>query len=482
MATISSPGLGSGLDVNSIVSQLVALERRPITALQTQKTTLQSKLSSFGLLQSYTVNVHDAVARLARSDLWSRTKATTTEPTAVAVSSTAAAVSGNYSVEVSQLAQAQGLASAAFSSNTAPVGSGTLRIELGSWSAGHAAFTPKPDTTPIDIVIEPGSDSLEQVRAAINSADAGVTASIIRDASGARLVLRSSATGEENALRITATADAPTEPGGPTLDALVFDPPSGGGTMTETLAARNASAVINGLTISSASNTLTNVIEGMTLTLGRTTTAPVQVGVGLDKDAMRTAIDDFIKAYNEINRYIAAQTKYDPDTKVAGTLQGDGATRSLHSQLRSMITLGSGASSSFARLSDIGIQIQRDGSLLLDAAKFDTAMANPTAVQQAFTNDVEGDANDGFAVRIRDLTALLTRSDGPISTRSEGLRSSIQRSDKQIERMEQRVAQTEARLLRQYSALDTSLSNLNGLNNFITQQVQLWNNQSKSSR
>lgn len=480
MATISSPGLGSGLDVNSIVSQLVALERRPIELLQQQKATLQAKLSSFGLLQSYTVNVHDAVGRLAVPALWETTKATSSNAAAIAVTSSASAVSGSYSVEVSQLAQAQGLASAAYTANTAPVGSGTLRIELGSWTAGHTAFTPKVGATAVDVVIEPGADSLEQVRSAINEANAGVTASIIRDASGSRLVLRSSATGEENALRITATADAPTTPGGPTLAALAFDPPTAPGTMTETLVARNASAVINGLPITSASNTLSNVVEGLTLTLAETTTAPVQVRVALDSAAMRSAVDDFVKAYNEINRYISAQSQYNADTKVAGALQGDGATRSLQSQLRAMLNSGSGASPDFQRLSDIGIAVQRDGSLQVDGSKFDAALADPAAVQRAFTNDVEGSDNDGFAVRIKELASMLTRSDGLVTTRSEGLRASIARSDKDIARYEERVAQTEARLLRQYAALDATMNNLNGLNNFITQQVQLWNNQSKS--
>lgn len=475
MASISSPGLGSGLDVNGIVSQLVALERRPIELLTEQKTALQAKLSSFGLLQSYTVNVRDAVGRLAEASLWTQTKATTSDATAVTVGSNAAAVKGSYSVEVGVLAQAQGLASAAYTGATASVGSGTLHIELGSWDAGHTTFTPKTGSSMVDIAIPPGADSLEDVRAAINSANAGVTASIVRDATGSKLVLRSTATGEENAVRITATADAPALPGGPTLEALVFNPPSGLGTMTETLQAKNASAIINGLPISSASNTLSDVVEGLTLTLTKTTTAPVTVGVGLDSAAMRTAVDNFVKAYNEINRYINDQTKYDPDSKVGGALQGDGTTRSLQGQLRGMLRTGSGASASFPRLSDIGLELQRDGSLKIDDGKFNAALADPEAVQAAFSADADGDANDGFAVRIKALTTLLTNSDGLVSTRTASLRASIERSSKQIARYEDRVAQTEARLLRQYSSLDTTLNQINGLNSFVTQQIALWN-------
>lgn len=475
MATISSPGLGSGLDVNSIVSQLVALERRPITLLTQQKTALQAKLSSFGLLQSYTVNVRDAVGQLAKPDLWTQTKATSSDTAAVAVTSSAAAVKGSYSLEVTTLAQAQGLASAAYTATTDPVGSGTLHIELGSWDVGHTTFTPKTGASVVDIAIPPGADSLEEVRSAINAANAGVTASIVRDASGARLVLRSTATGEENAVRITTTVDAPAQPGDPTLEDLVFNPPSSLGTMTETLQAKNAAAIVNGLPVSSASNTLSNVVEGLTLTLAKTTTAPVTVTVGLDTAAMRTAVDAFVKSYNEINRYINDQTKYDADTKVAGALQGDGATRSLQAQLRGMLRTGSGAASAFPRLSDLGIELQRDGSLKIDDAKFNDALIDPAAVQAAFTADADGDANDGFAVRIKAMTTLLTQSDGPVATRTASLRASIDRSDKQIARYEDRVAQTEARLLRQYSALDNTLNQINGLNSFVTQQIALWN-------
>lgn len=480
MAAISSPGLGSGLDVNGIVSQLVALERRPIELLEQQKATVEARLSAFSLLQSYTGNVRDAVARLAKPDLWTQTKATSSDTAAVAVSATGSAAKGSYSIEVSQLAQAQGLASAAYTSSAAATGSGTLRVELGSWNADKTAFTPKSGATAVDIVIAPGADSLAEVRDAINAADAGVSASIVNDASGARLVLRSSATGEENALRITATADAPAEPGGPTLDSLVYDPPSGLGQVSETLAARNAAVVINGLPVSSASNTLSGVVEGLSLTLAKTTTAPVQVGVALDSGAMRTAVDDFVRAYNEINRYLAEQTKYNEDTKTAGTLQGDSATRSLHRQLRSVISLGSGASPALARLSDAGLELQRDGSLKVNDTKFNAALADPAAVQAAFSADNDGDANDGFAVRIEALTKALTASDGMLASRSEGMRASITRSDKQIARYEERIAQIEARLMRQYSALDNTVNQLTGLNNLVTQQLSMLSNLYKS--
>lgn len=260
----------------------------------------------------------------------------------------------------------------------------------------------------------------------------------------------------------------------PSLSALGYDPENAAGSMTQTLPALNAQAVINGLPISSASNTLDGVVTGLTLTLAKTTAA-AQVTVGLDSGAMRSAVDDFVKSYNEVARYIAEQTKYDADTKTAGKLQGDSATRSLQSQLRSAVTATSGAAPGFARLSDLGIELQRDGTLKLDDSKFNAALASPATVQAAFTADADGQANDGFAVRIKALTSLLTASDGLVSTRTEGLRASIDRSNKQIARYEDRIAQTEARLLRQYSALDSTLNQITGLGSFVSQQITNWN-------
>ncbi|MEO7244329.1 MAG: flagellar filament capping protein FliD, partial [Rubrivivax sp.] len=177
----------------------------------------------------------------------------------------------------------------------------------------------------------------------------------------------------------------------------------------------------------------------------------------------------------EINRYLHDQTKYDPDTKKGGALQGDAATRTVMNQLRVALTQARGSAGSLRQLSDVGLQVQRDGSLKVDAGKLDAALTDPAAVQAAFSADEDGVANDGFAVRIKALTGLLTNSDGPISTRTDGLRTSISRADKQIARYEDRVTQTQARLLRQYSALDTTLSQLQGLNSTVTQQIANWN-------
>jgi len=477
MATISSPGLGSGLDVKSIVSQLVAIERRPIDQLQTQKETLQAKLSAFGLLQSYTTNLEDAAGVLTRADTWRPTKASSADATAVAVSSTAGAAPGSYAVAVTQLAQAQSLASGTYTSSLAATGSGTLRIELGSWTGN--VFAPKSGGLPVDVVIAPGQDSLDAVRTAINNANAGVTASLVRDGNDFRLAIRSNNSGAENSVRITATADAPSTPGGPTLAGLSYDRAGSSG-LAQTLEGVNAQLTVNGLAISSASNVLSDVVQGLTVTLSKVTTGPVQLTVQSDQTAMRKSLEDFVKAYNDINKYIREQTKYDEDKKVASTLQGDRATLTLQSQLRSMIGSGSTASTRYGRLSDLGVQIQPDGSLKVNETKFTqaTSSANLPELTRAFTTDQPRDADDGLAVRIKSLAAQINSTGGLVDTRTSGLRASIKRNEDLTKRQEERVAQVEVRLNRQYGALDTQLSKITSLGTYMNQQIANWNKSS----
>lgn len=485
MATISSPGLGSGLDVESIVGQLVAIERRPIELLAQQKTVLQSRLSSFGLLKSYTTNVQDAVARLADPTLWQRTSALSTDPTSVSVSSTASAVAGNYSVQVSQLAQAQSLASGVYASATSAVGTGTLTIDIGSYGGG-TTFSPRTPPSTVSIAIGVGEDSLESVRAKINAANAGVTASIVKDASGARLAIRSNATGVDSAIRVSVVADTalptlPTDP--PSLASLAYDPGTPATSrLTQTLEARNALATINGLSVSAATNTFTDTIEGVTFNVAKVTTAAVQLNVGTDTDAFKKAINDFVRSYNEISTYLSAQTRYDADTRTAGTLQGDRSTLALQTQLRTAITQPSGASAVFRTLSDLGIELQRNGSLTVNDTKLTAALGNLSEVSKAFSNPAtDGAANTGLAVRLKDLTTSVNSIDGLVTTRSEALRASIRRSDSTAERYELRVEATRARLLAQYGSLDTRLSRLNNLSTYVNQQFFNTNNNNNNS-
>jgi flagellar hook-associated protein 2 len=202
----------------------------------------------------------------------------------------------------------------------------------------------------------------------------------------------------------------------------------------------------------------------------------VEINTSSDTQAMRKSVDDFVKAYNDLNNYITEQTKYDPEKKVAGKLQGDTATRSLQQQLRSMLQSTSGASATYSSLSRVGIEIQRDGSLLVNSTRFSSAISDPPSLATAFTTDAVGESNDGFAVRFTSLTTALTDGDGLLERRSEGFRSQIKRQQAQMTSLESRVARTEERLLRQYNTLDSNVGKLNSLGSYVSQQVSAWNN------
>lgn len=472
MPTLSSPGIGSGLDVSNIVTQLVALERKPIEQLAAQTTVIQAKLSSFGLLQSYTSNVRDIADRLAKPDFWTGTAATSTDA-AVAVSSTATATAGSYLVNITSLAKVQNLASQPYAGTTSTVGTGTLRVEIGSWDDGLTTFTPDAAKVPVDISILSGGDTLDAIKTKINASNAGVTASIVSDSNGARLVLTSNSTGAKSAVRITATDGDGNHTDATGLSALAFNPPVAAGQMLQTQAAKNAAATINGLAISSASNKLENVIAGVTLTLTKENTT-AEVKVQQDTATLKKAITDFAKAFSDINGYITQQTKYDATTKKAAALQGDRGTLALQSGLRSLFLDNSSASLVYSRLSDIGLEIQTDGSMKVNDSKLSAALsANPAEVAKLFTSTAAADsAEHGFAVRAKALASQLVASDGAITTRTKSLRDSVTRNQTQQQKLEARVALTQARLTKQYAQLDTMMSQINATNSSLTQALQ----------
>lgn len=442
---LSSPGIGSGLDVKSIVSQLVALERRPIELLQERKTKLNTQLSSFGLLQSYAGNLQSAAGQLGSADFWTRASARSSDATAVAVTAQGSSTAASYSVDVISLAAAQSLSTAGGAiTDPSNMGAGTITITRGG--------------TAVPISIVDGS-SLSAVRDQINAAAAGVNAAIIQDGTGPRLVLTGSDTGTANAVSIT-VAGATGQ-----LTALTYP-----GNMGQDRPAANAVLRVNGLQISSASNVLTDAIDGLGLTLSRVTTTPVQITLGPDNATLRKGITDFVSAYNEINKYLTTQTKYDEASKSAGALQGDRTAVSLQSRLRGLMQQASPASTAFARLSDLGLQMQRDGSITVNDAALDAALANPSEVARAFST-----LETGFGTRFKALSDGIVGTDGLLTSRAAGLRESIARNDKDQQRQEDRVKRVQERITRQYSALDKSLNQLTGLGSFVQQQITNWN-------
>lgn len=475
--TISSAGIGSGLDVNSIVTSLMSVEKRPLTNLQTAATTMQTKLSAFGQMQSFVSTLHDASVRLASASSFAVTTATSSDTTAVGASSTAAAVTGSYSVSVTALSSTQSTVSASgqFATAADVVGTGSITISLGTWTAGQASFTAKPGASDIVIPIGASENTLTGIRDKINAANAGVSATIVTDASGSRLALQSSATGASNGFRVRVADDDGSSTDALGLSRLAFDPPTASGT-TLTQSAANTRASINGIAVETTDNTLTNVVDGMTFSLSKVTTSPVSVSVTHNTDAIKSVVVGFVAAYNSLASFLGSATQYDPATKTAALLQGDATTTSLQNQLRTMIGQAGTASTAFGSLSSIGLEFQKDGTLKVNDTKLSAALSNLPQLTKAMTNvDLATPGNNGFAKKFSDWSNGLLASGGSLTGKTQSIQSQIASNQKDQDHLNTRLTAIEARLRAQYTTLDKTMSDAKALSNYVTQQITTWN-------
>ncbi len=379
--TISSPGIGSNLDVNGIVTKLMSVERVPLDNLVAQETKQRSRLSAYGSLKSYVAALQTVSQGLASGTSLKIQTTTVSDPTVLAATAGTKAIPGDYAIEVNALARAAKLASTGFDSSSAIVGSGSLTVTLGTYDSGGNTFTANAGT-PVTIAIPPTADTLTGVRDAINAAGAGVTAAIINDgsASGNRLVITANNSGAANSMRIAVTDDDGNATDASGLSRFAFDPTAtvgGGRNLTEVQAARNASLTIDGLTITKASNVITDAIEGVTLNLTKINTGtPATVTVARDSAKIQASLEAFVKAYNDASKAIRGFTGYDATTRTAGILSGDSAPRSILSQMRNTITATAAGGGAYSTLADIGISFQGDGSIKLDASKVQAAIGS----------------------------------------------------------------------------------------------------------
>lgn len=470
MATISSLGVGSGLDSEGIIKALLSVESKPISLLAQQTESIKTQLSSVGKLQGLVATMRDKAAAMSSVSLWGQTALTSSDATAVSGSSSNGATPGHYSVSVSALATTQTVTTTTgLPSSTSQLGDGTLQIQLGTWNPDNS-FTGKG--APKTITIGSDDTSLEKIRDKINDAAAGVTATIVNDANGARLSIRSNDSGKENGFKIIATENVDDYDATTGLSVLGYDA-AAAGPMKRGQEAGNAKAVVNGVDIESATNTLTGVGDGLNLTLSKKVdvSTPVEIDVANDNEAVKTGIDDFVKAFNELATYIKDQTKYNAATKTGAPLQGDRTTIGFQWQLRGVINQGSTASSAWGRLSEIGITMKEDGTLSTSTSKLEEALKNPEELRKLLATDGTSSGASGFMDRFKDLGNAVLGDDGSLETLQTSLESRVKRNDDRQDQMEDRLTRTEARIRAQYQALDTSMAKLNALSSYVTQQL-----------
>lgn len=394
MAGITVSGIGSGLDINTIVTDLINAEKTPATErLDTKEATIQAQLSGIGTFQSELSAFRSALNSINSVAKIQNVRATVSNENLFTANATSIAQAGSYNVEVQQMAQTQKLVTdetQRFTAVTDVVGTGTLTFQVGRYDG--STFTADPAKATKTITIDASNNTLEGVRDAINKADGGARASIINDGQGYRLVISASNSGAANSLKITVddTGDAnSTDQSG--LSRLAYDPEAlagSGKNMTQTIQAQDALLKVDGLDISSASNSVVGVVPGVTLNLKSPQVGTtVTLTVAQDTTATIEAVDSFVTAYNNLIETADSLTFYDTKTKERGILAGDSNVRSIISQVRNIITGAvAGTTGAQQSLSAVGVSLQKDGTLNLDSSKLQTALsADPESVAALFT-------------------------------------------------------------------------------------------------
>jgi flagellar hook-associated protein 2 len=462
--TLSAAGVGSGLDVKGMVSQLMTVEQRPMTLLATKEASYQFKLSSLGSVQG-SLSALQTTAQSLKTAGSAAYSTSVSDSTVLSATADSTAASGNYALQVTKLAQVQKLVSAApglaDTSSTVGLGSATsITITLGTTSGtpvdgqyASAGFVADPARTPVTLSIDSSNNTLAGIRDAINAANAGVTASIINDGSSApyRLALTSNNSGAASSMQLTVSGEA-------AVKSLVgFDPTEASQSLSETQTARNALLTVDGVSVSSASNSVAGAIQGVTLNLTKETTSAVTVAVQRSSSQLSAALSSLVSAYNSANKAMAGASAK------GAVLQGNSTVLGIQRQVRALLGGVQSVSGSYTTLSQLGISFQKDGSLALDASKLNLALSADVVSASALALAL-GSAVKTFA------DGLLGFS-GPIPTATAGINRSITDIGTQRVKLQSRLDATQVRYQKQFRALDTLMSGMNTTATFLTQQL-----------
>lgn len=432
---ISSAGIGSGLDVNSIVTGLMNAEKKPLEAVAAQKTSYQSKISAYGTLKSALSTFQTSVTALSSASKFNAQTATSGNLSVFTATANGSATIGDYAVTVSQLAKSQKLASTGFTNTSDVVGTGTLTISFGDYvpAAGPVSesFTPNAAKTDVTIAITSSNNTLAGVRDAINAANSSVSATIVNNGTTNQLVITSKDTGEVNSLKISVVDDDTNNTDTAGLSQLVYDPLAAGiKNMTRVQEEKNALLNVDGISVVKASNTISDVIEGVTLSLLTTSGgASVNLGVASNQDSVKTSVTSFVDAFNKLDTTLRNLTKYDETGKASGALLGDSTARSVISQIRSVMTKSIANGNTITTLSQIGVSFQRDGQLALDATKLSNAVtsnfreisslfaasAKATDPQISYVSSTSKTQAGVYAVTVTQLGTTLVNAQGTIN-------------------------------------------------------------------
>ncbi|MFC3395216.1 flagellar filament capping protein FliD [Brenneria rubrifaciens] len=464
MATISSLGVGSGMNLDELLTQLETAEKARLTPITDQQTSYNAKLSAFSTVKSALDKLDTATKALAKPESATSNSGSIDAINSTSVKSTnkaftattdSAAVGGVYNVSVSQLAQSHSVTSSVATSATNALSSSDTTLTIAQ-ANGES----------LDIQITGGKTSLTDVRDAINKADGGVSASIIKaNDNSYYLMLTSKNTGTEGQITVTDNSGVL-------------------GTIEQKVAAQNAIISVNGIEIERQTNTIDDALEGVTLTLQSTTTAdtPETLEIAQDTSGMKEAITAWVDAYNAVLDTIATQTKYtaveagEDQSTSNGALLGDSTVRNIQSQLKSQLTSLQSDSGDIRIMADLGItQNFQTGKLEINGTKLDKTLKEEPANVKAF---FAGDGKEtGFSTQTRSyLKTVLDSTDGVIKASEDGINSTLKKLEKQYTQVSDSIDVTIARYQKQFTQLDVLVSQLDSTASYLTSQFNAISN------
>jgi len=449
MPTLTTSGLGSGLDIKSIVEQLVAAERAPqANRLTKRESTANEELSSLGKLKSALAGFKDALAKLTDAATFQGRTVKVGDDKVLTAAANATSLPGNYSVEVINLATAQRLRSIGFGDAITAIGTGTLAITVNGQTA--------------NIVIDSAASSLNDIRNAINGSagNPGVRATIVKASDGAHLILSATETGAANAITVAVTG------GNGGLAPFAYAAGAPANPLLQLQAAADANVVIDGFPVSSSGNTISAAIDGLTINLvSAKPGTTVNVSVDYNPEGAKSSVAGFVTAYNKLIDTVTELTRYNVDTRDAAPLLGDATVRGIRDQLRREISQIS-KTGTFTSLAAIGVSTQTTGKLAVDVTKLGNAIDTDfDAVGAVFAGTT------GLATRLDTITGASLSSASTISTRELALKTSLKTITTQRQTLDGRIEQVRSRLLDQFNAMDRLLSQLKNTSAFLTQRL-----------
>lgn len=423
------------LDVQGLVSQLVAAERAPQDArLAAAKGKINVTLSALGTFKGGLSALQAAVNAIkGSSSAIGKLTASVSKDGYFSASASGDAVAGRYEVEVMSLAKAHKIASSPFVNGASSVvGDGSINIDVGGQD--------------FDVTLASPNNTLADLRDAINSSDdnTGVTATLLTEDGGTRLILTSNTAGTTHQVTVT----------------------TGLFTTAQVQPASNAQIKIDDFTYTGSSNTITGALEGVTLDLTKAEPGTkLTLDVSTDRSGASAAVQELVRAYNAVVGVVKKQASYDATTKTGGPLMGDVAVRTAMQQIRSILG-GEHGTGTYTMLSQLGVGTQTDGTLSVDTGKLDAALAkNPDAVRNLLSG------TDRVADKLAKVLDGFLGNDGRIGAQTDQLQKRLDQISDQTDALNHRMELMQARYLKQFTALDALLGQMQSTSSYLTQQL-----------